>query len=287
LFCPLITEREILKERKNMLSYNYPLYAQRINKNFIKNSRIIQALKEINIEIREGEIFGLLGPNGSGKSTLIRVASTLIIPDSGIMTIFGLDVVKDAKSVRRLISRVSVEASFFKKLSPIENLLFTAGIYGLSKSSALRKIFETCEKIGLDRNRLNDPIEEFSRGMQQKVAIARAFLTEPKLLLLDEPTTGLDPRAKKKIQLLILETRKNLNVTILLTTHDMEEAEKLSDYIAIIHEGKIVVSGKPGELKKTVEKRVSNPTFEDVFMEYTGVKFEQVEQEQEEKDNVW
>jgi ABC-2 type transport system ATP-binding protein len=255
-----------------------------ICKNFKKNKNEINALKNVNLRIKEGEIYGLLGPNGSGKSTLIRIASTLLIPDSGKVFIFGIDAVKEPIKVQKLISRISVEASFFKKLSPIENLLFSAGLYGISKKDAIKKIYDISEKIGLDRSRLNDSIEDFSRGMQQKVAIARAFLIEPKMMLLDEPTTGLDPNAKREVQAIILEMRKTLNTTILLTTHDMEESEKLSDYVSIIHDGQIVISGTPAELKSSVSESISNPTFEDVFFKYTGVEFEQAEKDEDEGD---
>ncbi|AKI97539.1 ABC transporter ATP-binding protein [Kosmotoga pacifica] len=261
---------------------NYALISENIKKQFKKSKRIVHALKGINLQIREGEIYGLLGPNGSGKSTFIRIASTLLIPDTGSIKIFGYDVVKEATKVQRLINRVSAEASFFKKLSAMENLLFAAGIHGISKKEALEKIYDISEKVGLDRKRLNDPLEDFSRGMQQKVAIARAFMTEPRLMLLDEPTTGLDPRAKREVQSLILQMRENMGATILLTTHDMEEAERLCDYVAIIHRGRIIIKGRTSELKTMIAHKVTNPTFEDVFMEFTGISFDEAEYEEAE-----
>ena len=242
------------------------------------------ALQSINMKIKEGEIFGLLGPNGSGKSTLIRIASTLLIPDNGTMTVFGYDVVKQASKVRWLINRVSVEASFFRMLSPMENLLFTAGMYGLPKKIAVQRINEIAKRIDLDKDRLHDRMKDFSRGMQQKVAIARAFLTEPPLMLLDEPTTGLDPRAKKEVQIMITQMKDQLHTTMLLTTHDMEEAEKLCQYIAIIHEGRIVAEGTPSYLRDSIREKYSNPSLEDVFMEYTGTSFEEADKEEEEEE---
>lgn len=256
---------------------NYALYALNIKKTFKKHRKTVQALKGIDLKIEKGEIFGLLGPNGSGKSTFIRIASTLLIPDEGTMKVLGYDIMKDASLVRHLINRVSVEASFFRKLSATENLLFAAGIHGISRKEALAKIHDLAKKVGLDKKRLNDPLEDFSRGMQQKVAIARAFMTDPEIMLLDEPTTGLDPRAKRDVQRLIHEMKSNMKTTVLLTTHDMEEAEKLCDHVSIIHQGRIVVEGTPRELKLKVSEKVRNPTFEDVFMEYTGVSFDDAE----------
>jgi len=263
----------------------YALQAENISKFFQKKKgKNTWALKDVNMRIKEGEIFGLLGPNGSGKSTFIRIASTLLIPDGGRMEVFGHDVIKEADKVKWLISRVSVEASFFRMLSAMENLLFSAGLYGIPKKEAIKRIFEICERIDLDKKRMNERIKDFSRGMQQKVAIARAFLTSPPLMLLDEPTTGLDPRAKKEVQALIEDMKQNLNTTILLTSHDMEEIEKLCNFVAIIHNGKIVIEGTPENLKESIRAKIENPTFEDVFMEYTGVDFKEVDEEEEDEE---
>ncbi|MDD4664310.1 MAG: ABC transporter ATP-binding protein, partial [Caldisericia bacterium] len=130
-------------------------------------------------------------------------------------------------------------------------------------------------------------MKDFSRGMQQKVAIARAFLTEPPVMLLDEPTTGLDPRAKKEVQVMITEMKDQLKTTILLTTHDMEEAEKLCQYVAIIHEGKIVAEGTPSVLRESIREKYVNPSLEDVFMEYTGTSFDSADKEEEEDDECF
>jgi ABC-2 type transport system ATP-binding protein len=257
------------------------LESNQIVKYFQKKNETAWALKRVNLQIQQGEIFGLLGPNGSGKSTFIRIASTLLIPDEGTMSVFGLDVVKQAKQVQELINRVSVEASFFRMLSPMENLLFSSGIYGLPKKAAIQRIYEIIDLIGLERKRMHDRIKDFSRGMQQKVAIARAFLTNPPLMLLDEPTTGLDPRAKREVQQLVSDMNTKHGMTILLTTHDMDEAERLCNRVAIIHKGEIVVSGTPGHLIQIQESKTPNPTLEDVFMAYTGLTFSQVETEEE------
>ena len=182
------------------------------------------AVNRVSFSVPRGEIFGVLGPNGSGKSTLIRLIATLLIPDGGQINVFGHDVVKDPMAAQRLLNRVSVEASFFKKLSPMENLLYGARLYGVGASTARAQAKSILLRLGLEEKAIFQPMEEMSRGMQQKVAIARAFLTHPILLLLDEPTTGLDPRSKREVQAFVRELRDTHDATILLTTHYMMEA---------------------------------------------------------------
>jgi ABC-2 type transport system ATP-binding protein len=233
-------------------------------------TRVI-AVDNVTLTIARGEIFGVLGPNGSGKSTLIRCISTLLAPDSGQVTVFGNDVQKDEMAVKRLINRVSVEASFFKKLSPMENLMYAARLYGMSPSDAAPEARRILERLDLPARTYRQPIEDLSRGQQQKIAIARALLTAPILLLLDEPTTGLDPRSKREVQAFIEELRSSHDATILLTTHDMYEADALCDRVAVVHDGKIVAMGTPAELKAQVANGSGKQmTLEDVFMALTG-----------------
>ncbi len=172
-----------------------------------EEKRIVRAVDNVSMTIKRREIVGILGSNGSGKSTLIRILSTLLIPDSGRVTIFGYDVEKDERTVQRIINRVSVEASFFKKLSPMENLLYAARLYNMPADEARTKIRGILGRLGIKPDRIGAPLENMSRGMQQKVAIARAFLTAPIVLLLDEPTTGLDPRSKIDVQTFIKELK--------------------------------------------------------------------------------
>ncbi|MFQ5858256.1 MAG: ABC transporter ATP-binding protein [Anaerolineae bacterium] len=230
----------------------------------------VVAVNDVSLTINRGEIFGVLGPNGSGKSTLVRLVATLLIPDAGEVRVFGLDVQEDEAQIKRLINRVSVDAAFFKKLSPMENLLYAARLYGLSGGEARKGIVEILTRLGIEEQSIGEPLEEMSRGMQQKVAIARAFLTAPMLLLLDEPTTGLDPRSKREVQAFVQEIRQTHDTTVLLTTHDMNEADQLCDRIAIIDSGKIVALDTPAGLKALVSRNGSEPTLEDVFMELTG-----------------
>ena len=161
------------------------------------------------MRLERGDMHGILGANGSGKSTLIRLISGLLTLDEGRVEVFGHDIERDEMAVKRLINRVSVDAAFFKKLSPMENLLFAARLYGLDGGAAKRDAIEILGRLGISEKRVGRPIEQMSRGMQQKVAIARALLTSPTLLLLDEPTTGLDPRCKLDVQAFIEELNAN------------------------------------------------------------------------------
>ncbi|NOZ72938.1 MAG: ABC transporter ATP-binding protein [Chloroflexi bacterium] len=229
------------------------------------------AVDHVSFEVQEGEIFGVLGPNGSGKSTLIRLISTLLLPDDGVIRVFGHDVVQEPMSVQRLINRVSVEASFFKKLSPMENLLYGARLYGLDGRETRKQVVIILKRLGLEDRSIRQPMEQMSRGMQQKVAIARALLSHPRVLLLDEPTTGLDPRSKREVQTVVRELQQQDNTTILLTTHDMAEAETLCDRITIMDKGKVVALGSPDELRRLVPRQNGHqPSLEDVFLALTG-----------------
>jgi ABC-2 type transport system ATP-binding protein len=229
------------------------------------------AVNDVDLEVRRNEIFGILGPNGSGKSTLIRLTATLLLPDEGRIEVFGLDVTRDEMAVKKLINRVSVDAAFFKKLSGIENLMYAARLYGLSGKEARTQAFAILRRLGLKDKEIVGPLEDMSRGMQQKVAIARAFLSQPTLLLLDEPTTGLDPRSKREVQTFVRELRDSHDATILLTTHDMHEAEALCDRVAILDEGRVVALDTPAGLKTLIpQENGHEPTLEDVFMSLTG-----------------
>jgi ABC-2 type transport system ATP-binding protein len=254
-----------------------------------RRQKIVHAVEDISLTIRRREIMGVLGSNGSGKSTLIRLISTLLIPDKGSVRVFGHDVTVEERAVQRLINRVSVEAAFFRKLSPLENLLYSARLYGIPAGEARQQVFEILIRLGIKPDRIRQPLEHMSRGMQQKVAIARAFLTAPILLLLDEPTTGLDPRSKADVQVFVRELRDTHDATILLTTHDMDEAEALCDRIAVIDGGRIVALDTPQALKEGVAKQRGNPgaevTLTEVFMNYTGRDWEQDEAEDEDGDD--
>ncbi len=249
------------------------------------SKRIVRAVTDVSLAVKRKQIYGVLGSNGSGKSTLIRLISTLLLPDEGKLEVFGYDVERDDAVVRKLINRVSVEAAFFRKLSPMENLLYSARLYGVPARQAREDIRAILTRLGIKPDRISQPLEHMSRGMQQKVAIARAFLTAPVLLLLDEPTTGLDPRSKLDVQRFVAELRDTHDATILLTTHDMDEADALCDRIAIIDGGRIVADGEPDELKAAVAEKLGldHPaTLTEVFMAYTGRDWEAEEPEGDE-----
>ena len=253
---------------------------EHLSKRFVRRSLLrqrpvhtVHALDDVSFNVRRQEIFGVLGVNGSGKSTLIRVLSTLLIPDSGSVRVFGHDIGRDEAAVKRLINRVSVEASFFKKLSAMENLLYAVRLYGRAGAGLRRDIEDILVALGLERGRIGQPLEQLSRGMQQKVAIARAFLTSPVLLLLDEPTTGLDPRSKKDVQEFVIRLRDQHDATIILCSHDMDEAERLCDRIALLDGGRLVAIDTPAGLRRRAAAAAGlhDLTLEETFIQLTGL----------------
>jgi ABC-2 type transport system ATP-binding protein len=250
------------------------LLIDHLSKRFVvgRKKKSVVAVNDVSLRIERGEIYGVLGANGSGKSTLIRLVSTLLTIEEGRVEVFGHDIVRDEMAVKRLINRVSVDAAFFKKLSPAENLMYAARMYGLDGGYARREMVHILGRLGIAESRLNRPLEQMSRGMQQKVAIARALLTSPVLLLLDEPTTGLDPRSKLDVQAFIEEMRDVHDATIVLTTHDLDEAERLCSRIGLLNDGRLVAEGTAAELKAgaTAPGRDGAVTLHDVFMTYTG-----------------
>ncbi|MGI8826690.1 MAG: ABC transporter ATP-binding protein [Chloroflexota bacterium] len=291
-----ILELNLAKEAlKNRPAAEQALQVENVAKHFGGPSRYTRpgkkpkkrvcAIDDVSMQVHRGEIYGVLGANGSGKSTLIRLIATLLLPDAGTVKVFGHDVVREAPAVQRMLNRVSVEASLFKKLSAMENLIYAARLYSVDVRSARIEIVRILEGLGIPRARIGQPVEKMSRGMQQKVAIARALLTSPILLLLDEPTTGLDPRSKKDVQRFVLDLRDVHDATVLLTSHDMDEADSLCDRLAILNKGKVIVEGTPMELKEEHARRhgtVKLPSLEEVFMEVTGRSLDDEDDEDDE-----
>jgi ABC-2 type transport system ATP-binding protein len=232
--------------------------------------RRMPALKGVSFTMQRGECVAILGQNGSGKSTLVRLLSTLLINDGGEARIFGHDAFRETRAVQRLVNRVSVEASFFKKMSASENLSYAARFYGLGPAQTRTEIPRILERVGFPADRRNESMENLSRGMQQKVALARALLTSPVLLLLDEPTTGLDPRSKLEVQEFIKEVRVEHDATILLCTHDMLEAESLADRVGLLDRGELLFLEPVGDVKR----RYGVETLEEAFFAATGREFE-------------
>ena len=224
------------------------------------------AIDDVTFTVAEGETYGLLGPNGSGKSSLIRVLSTLLVADSGQVTMLGYSLPQQQEQVRRIIGRVSVDAAFYKKLSARENLLYTALLYGQKARDAERRAMDILEQLGMENSKFSTPLEEMSRGMQQKISIARALVLNPPILLLDEPTTGLDPKSRRDVQTFLEKLKEREGTTILLTTHDMAEAERLCARIGFLAHGKLVAEGTARELIR----RAHTKTLDDAFINLTG-----------------
>jgi ABC-2 type transport system ATP-binding protein len=293
----LKTDAAVATERRGRMPAPVPetkpdapvaVLVEHLTKRFVvgRRKKPVIAINDVSLTIRRGEIYGVLGANGSGKSTLIRLMSTLLTLDTGRVEVFGHDIERDEMAVKRLINRVSVDAAFFKKLSPYENLVYAARLYGLDARQAKADAVRILARLGISEKRLGRPLEQMSRGMQQKVAIARALLTSPVLMLLDEPTTGLDPRSKLDVQTFVEDMRDEHDATIVLTTHDLDEADRLCDRIAILNDGKIVEEDTPIALKAMVAERYEmEPTLESAFMRFTGRSLDDdVEEDDNEND---
>ncbi|HUK93725.1 MAG TPA: ABC transporter ATP-binding protein [Gaiellaceae bacterium] len=256
------------------------LEVHNLRKEFVRRDgrrgrRRVTALGGVTFDVERGECVAVLGQNGSGKSTLVRLLSTLLIPDGGSALVFGHDAFREARAVQQLVNRVSVEASFFKKMSAVENLSYAARFYGMRGTETRERIPEILRRVGFPDDRGGDPMESLSRGMQQKVALARALLTAPILLLLDEPTTGLDPRSKQEVQAFIREVRAEHDASVLLCTHDLAEAETLADRIGILDDGELLCLEPADELKA----RYGAETLEEAFFAASGHAFANGEEE--------
>jgi ABC-2 type transport system ATP-binding protein len=262
---------EVIELRKEFLRDRKKRFARK---------RRVAALKDVSFSMERGETLAILGQNGSGKSTLVRLLSTLLLHDGGTARVFGHDCFGEPRAVRRLVNRVSVEASFFKKMSAAENLSYASRFYGMSAGQTRDRIPEILGRVGFPPDRRKEPMENLSRGMQQKVALARALLTAPVLLLLDEPTTGLDPRSKLEVQEFIREIRDSHDSTILLCTHDLAEAETLADRVGILDRGRLLVLEPADELKR----RYGATTLEEAFFAATGRSFEEEGDDDDEDD---
>jgi ABC-2 type transport system ATP-binding protein len=252
------------------------VHVVKLRKEFTRRKRPpVVALDDVSFAMARGECVAVLGQNGSGKSTLVRLLSTLLLPDGGSARVFGHDVVRDERAVRGVVNRVSVEASFFKRMSASENLSYAARFYGLGPRETRVRIPEILGHVGFPIDRASAPMEDLSRGMQQKVALARALLTSPTLLLLDEPTTGLDPRAKLEVQGFIRDMRRAHDTTTLLCTHDMNEAETLADRVGILDGGRLLALEPASALKR----RYRTDSLEAAFLAATGRQFEDEQEE--------
>jgi len=211
----------------------------------------MKAVDSVSFEVREGEIFGLLGPNGAGKTTTIKMITTISRPTAGEIRVFGVDALSSPEAVRRMLGFVPQAISVDGDLTGYENLLIFAKLFYVDREQRARRIQEALELFGL-ADRANDLVKHYSGGMMRRLEIAQALVNRPRLLFLDEPTIGLDPYSRLQVIDHVRQLNRNFGTTILLTTHDMAEADELCDRLAIMSMGKIATSGAPKELKRSV-----------------------------------
>ena len=232
----------------------------------VKRFGEILALDNLSFRIELGEIFGLIGPNGAGKTTALRIASTLLLPTSGTVKVFGLDVVNDSAQVRKVITYLPEEAGVYRNLSGWEYLKFMAKFNTENKHEIDRMVEEAAEISGLGE-RLKDKAKTYSKGMKRRLLVARALMSKPRLAILDEPTSGLDVLHSYHVREIIKRHVKEERVTVLLSSHNMLEVEHLCDRVALLDKGKIVAKGKPQELKE----RFESENLEEVFAKVVGL----------------
>jgi ABC-2 type transport system ATP-binding protein len=219
-----------------------------------RRTKTIEAVRGIDFEVREGELFGLLGPNGAGKTTTIKMLVTLLIPTAGSARVLGHDVVREARAVRRRIGYVfGGDRGAYERLSGLDNLRYFSELYGVPPKVQKKRIPELLDLVGLT-GREKERVEGYSRGMRQRLHIARGLLHDPPVVVLDEPTIGLDPVGARELRNTIAELART-GKTVLLTTHYMYEADALCDRIAVISRGEIVATGTPSDLKGVVADR--------------------------------
>ena len=233
-----------------------------------KRFESLVAVHELTFSFPRGSIFGLLGPNGAGKSTLIKMLTTLLPPSEGTAFVAGFDIVRSPREVRRRIGYVSQMLSADGDLTGYENLLISAKLYGVPRSERARRIAEALEFMDLSQA-AGKLVKHYSGGMIRRLEIAQSMLHRPSVLFLDEPTVGLDPFAKQAVWKHIRDLRREFNATVMMTTHDMLEADDLCETIAFMHQGKIAAIGSPAALKAAIGPQAS---LGDVFIRYTGAE---------------
>jgi len=231
----------------------------------------VQALDGVRFDVDAGEVFGLLGPNGAGKTTTIRVLTTLLYPDEGSARVFGLNVRTQATEVRRSIGYVPQQLSADAQLTGRENVWLFARLFDVPRQQLRRRVDEALRLMGLDgaSGRL---VKTYSGGMVRRLELAQALVNRPRLLILDEPTIGLDPVARSNVWERVQVLREQTGMTVLLTTHYMEEADQLCDRVALMHAGRIVAEGSPASLCRSLDPEA---TLDDVFRHYTGSLLEE------------
>jgi ABC-2 type transport system ATP-binding protein len=226
----------------------------------------VRALDGLSFSVKHGEIFGLIGPNGAGKTTALRIVSTLLLPTSGTVKVFDLDVLREADGVRKIITYLPEEAGAYRNLSGWEYLEFMARFSKNGKDEVRGMVNEAAQITGLGE-RLKDKTKTYSKGMKRRLLVARALMNKPKLAILDEPTSGLDVLHAYHVRDVIKRYVKEHSVTVLLSSHNMLEVEHLCDRVALLNKGKIVAEGKPQELKE----KFGSANLEEVFAKVAGL----------------
>ena len=224
------------------------------------------AVDNLDLTVRSGELYALLGPNGAGKTTTLRMVAGLLKPDTGAISVFGVDALADPTAAKQLIAWAPDEPMLYDRLTPLEYLEFVAGLWGVEAATARDRSEELLRMLGLwdERGRR---CEGFSRGMKQKTALAGALIHDPKLLILDEPLTGLDAGAARQVKDL-LTARTRAGATVILTTHILEVAERMADRIGIIQHGRLLIEGRLEDLR--AQAGDGDASLEDLFLDLTG-----------------
>jgi ABC-2 type transport system ATP-binding protein len=238
----------------------------------VKRFKDLAAVDDLSFAVEAGEIFAFLGPNGAGKSTTIKLLITLLAPTSGTATIDGHDIVRRASEVRRAIGYVPQMISVDGTLTAYENLMLMAELYDIPRAERKERIREMLSLLNLEEH-ADALVRTFSGGMIRKMEVGQAMLHRPKVLLLDEPTTGLDPIARQNVWERLFELRGRFGTTIFFSTHNMEEADEVSDRVAVMNRGKIAATGTADELKARTAK--PDATLEDAFIFFTGNKLQE------------
>jgi len=238
-------------------------------RNIVKKFGDFTAVDGVTFDVEAGEVFGLLGPNGAGKSTLIRMLTTLLPPTAGTAIINGFDITKKPDDVRRAIGVIPQAMTSDLELSVEENLIIFAKLYGVPRLRRRQLIDELLEAVQLTEWR-HAPVRNLSGGMRRRVEIARGLVHEPRVFFLDEPTTGLDPVSRTGAWAMLEKIKSERDLTVLLTTHYMDEADKLCDRIAIVDHGKLVALDTPARLKASIPGASEKTTLDDVFVHYAG-----------------
>lgn len=220
----------------------------------------IVALSQVSFTVESSQIFGILGPEGSGKSTLLQMVATFLQPDQGEIQVFGYDVVRQAAQVRRVINRIASAASFFKKYSPLENLLYNARYYGLSDFETRRWAVEILHRLGLDEQTIQTPMELLPRSLRPLISIAQALISKPRLLLLDEPTIGLLEASKQQVYQVLRTLSAEQGMTVLVTTTDWAEANQKCDNFVALEHGRVIKASHPEQGEGTSDSPIPNLT---------------------------